>query len=81
MPSFAVRFQGLLFKSHLARLGEAGMRLESSEPGMQIGPVKTGVPINTVVLEAGSEEQAIAAVRETLMPDDVNFTDWRAGPA
>jgi hypothetical protein len=78
MPSFAVRFKGVLFKAHLDRLDAAGLELHSSEPAMQIGPVKTGVPINKVVVEAESEQQALATVKSKLTPDDVNFSDWRA---
>jgi hypothetical protein len=81
MPSFAVRFKGLLFKSHRARLGAAGIELVSSEPGMEIGGIKTGEPVNTVLVAAASEEQAIASVRQKLTPDDVNFSNWEAEPA
>lgn len=79
MSSFYVRFKGLLFKTHFERMGTAGIVFESSEPGMQIGGIKTGEPINTVVVEAASEEAAVQAVRRTLVPDDVNFTAWEAG--
>jgi ATP phosphoribosyltransferase len=78
MPSFAVRFKGLLFKSHLALLGQAGIELESSEPGMRIGPIQTGEPINTVIVEADSEDEALAKVKERLVPDDVNFSSWES---
>jgi hypothetical protein len=81
MPSFAVRFKGLLFKSHCARLSAAGIELVSSEPSMQIGPIKTGEPVNTVLVEADSEQQAIATVKAKLTPDDVNFTEWEAEQA
>ncbi|HET7509445.1 MAG TPA: hypothetical protein VFJ65_04270 [Solirubrobacterales bacterium] len=81
MASYAVRFKGVLFKLHLERLEAAGIPLESSEPAMQIGPIKTGEPINTVLVEAESDEQAIATVKAKLTPDDVNFSDWDADPA
>ncbi|MGN6276772.1 MAG: hypothetical protein ACTHNP_12710 [Solirubrobacterales bacterium] len=79
MSSFYVRFKGLLFKAHFERMSMAGIEFRSSEPGMQIGPIKTGEPINTVVVEAASEEAAVQAVRRALVPDDVNFTAWEAG--
>jgi len=81
MPSFAVRFKGLLFKNQRARLRAAGIDLVSSEPAMQIGPIKTGEPINTVTLESDSEQAAIATVKQKLSPDDVNFSAWEAEPA
>jgi hypothetical protein len=81
MPSFAVHFKGFLLASHRARLSSAGIELVSSEPSMQIGEIKTGQPINTVRVEAASEEQALAIVRQKLTPDDVNFSNWEAEPA
>jgi hypothetical protein len=81
MPRFAVRFKGLLFKDHCARLSRAGIDLVSSEPAMQIGSITTGEPVNTVLVDAGLEDQAIAAVKAKLTPDDVNFSDWEAEPA
>lgn len=78
MPSFSVRFKGMLFKNHRARLGRAGIDLVSSEPGMQIGPIRTGEPVNTVLVEAESDDQAIATVKSKLTPDDVNFSSWEA---
>jgi hypothetical protein len=45
---------------------------------MQIGGITTGQPINTVVVEAASEDAAVQAVRRALVPDDVNFTAWEA---
>lgn len=79
MSSFYVRFKGLLFKTHYERMSKAGIVFESSKPGMQIGPITTGQPINTVVVEASSEQAAVRAVRRALVPDDVNFTAWEAG--
>lgn len=75
MPSHAVRFKGMLTKAHRERLAAAGITLESSEAGSQIGLMK----IHTVRVEAGSAEEAVARVRETLAPDDVNFSNWEAG--
>lgn len=79
MASYSVRFKGLLFKSHYERFDQAGIEFESSEPSMQIGPIRTGEPINTVVLEADSEHQATGLVKAALVPDDINFSDWEAG--
>ena len=80
MPIFSVRFKGLLWKTHCDRMEKAGIVLQSSEPALQIGSVKTGEPVNTVIVEADSEEEATARVMETLAPDDVNFTQWEGGP-
>jgi len=81
MAGFAVSFKGVLFKLHLERLEDAGIALQSSEPAMQIGSIKMGEPINTVLVDADSEENAIATVRAKLTPDDVNFSSWDADPA
>jgi hypothetical protein len=81
MAGFAVRFKGVLFKLHLRRLDKAGIALESSEPAMRIGPITTGEPVNTVLVDAGSEAEAIAIVKSKLTPDDVNFSAWEAEPA
>ena len=78
MPSYTVRFKVLLFKAHRERLDRARIVLESSKPGMQIGAIKTGEPINTVRVEAGSEQEAVTAVQKVLVPDDVNFANWEA---
>lgn len=77
--SYSVRFKGLLFKAHYERFDRAGIDFKSSEPSMQIGPIKTGEPINTVVLEAHSAERAMLTVKAALVPDDINFSDWEAG--
>lgn len=37
-----------------------------------------GEPINTALVEANSEEQAVLAVKAALVPDDINFSDWEA---
>jgi hypothetical protein len=80
MPSFQVCFKGMLFKIHYERLPQAGIEIRSSEPSMNIGGIKTGEPINTVVVEAASEEAAVQAVKRALVPDDVNFTAWDVDP-
>lgn len=79
MPTFSVRFKGLLFGTHRARLEEAGIAIESSRPSMQVGLIKTGRSIHTASVEADSEEEALAKAMEALAPDDVNFTEWEAG--
>jgi hypothetical protein len=79
MSSFYVRFKGMLFKAHYERLPKAGVEIQASEPSMEIGGIKTCEPINTVVVEAASEEAAVQAVKRALVPDDVNFTAWEAG--
>lgn len=78
LSSFYVRFKGLLFKAHYERLPKVGIEIRASEPSMQIGGIKTGEPINTVVVEAASKEAAVQAVKRALVPDDVNFTAWEA---
>ncbi len=81
MPVCSVRFKGLLFQIHRARLREAGIAIESSKPAMQIGLIMTGQSIHTALVEADSIEGALAMTMEALAPDDVNFTEWEAGPA
>lgn len=76
MPTYSVRFKGLLFKAHYEHFDRAGIDFKSSEPSMQMGPIKTGEPINTVVLDADSAEQAVDIVKAVLVPDDSNFSDW-----
>lgn len=80
MPVYSVRFKGLISGSHRARLHEAGVVIESSEPAMKIGIVKLGQSIHTARVEAGSIEDALATAMEAIAPDDVNFTEWEAGP-
>jgi len=80
MASYSVRFKGLLFKAHYERFDQVGIDFKSSEPSMQIGPIKTGEPINTALVEAGSEEQAMLTVKAAPVPDDINFSDWEADP-
>jgi len=81
MPVFAVRFKGMLTKGDRERLEGVGVTIVGHEPSMRIGLVKTGVPIFTVHLEAASEEEALAKVREALEPDTANFSNWQTGPA
>jgi hypothetical protein len=68
----------MLHKVHYERLEKAGIELESKEPSMQIGPIKTGRPIYTVTLEADSPQEALDRVRALLMPDTSTFVDWEA---
>ena len=81
MATFAVRFKGVLFKLHLDRLEDAGIGIQPSEPAMQIGSIKMGEPINTVLVDADSAENAIATVKAKLTPDDVNYSNWDAEPS
>ena len=81
MPVLAVRFKGMLNKPECKRLERAGIRIEDQEPSLQIGGIKTGVPIYTVHLEASSEAQALEKVRTALDPDTGNFSNWETGPA
>jgi hypothetical protein len=80
MPTFSVRFKGLLFQIHRERLEKAGIVLESSKPGLRVGMIMTGRSIHTASVEADSVEDAVAKVMETLAPEDVNFTGWEGGP-
>ncbi len=75
MPTFSVRFQGLLFKSHFESLAKAGLAVKSSEtPEIGFGP-----SIHTVDVEAASEEEALEAVEFAIGPDSANFSRWEAG--
>lgn len=80
MPSFQVRFKGMLTGQERERLTAAGIQLEGSRSSMTAdpgtGPVPTGRPIYTVGVEAGSAEQALAEVREAIEPDTANFSNW-----
>ncbi|MGN6254943.1 MAG: hypothetical protein ACTHO8_08190 [Solirubrobacterales bacterium] len=80
MPTFSVRFKGLLSGTDRARLEEAGIVIESSKPSLRVGLIRTGRSIHTAAVEADSGEEALAKAREALAPDDVNFSDWKAGP-
>jgi hypothetical protein len=81
MPIFAVRFKGMLTKNERERLDRAGITVEDQEPSLQIGEVKTGVPIYTVHADAASEAKALEKVRAALDPDTGNFSNWETGPA
>jgi hypothetical protein len=81
MATYSVRFKGLLFKAHYERLPRADIEIQASEPSMEIGGIKTGEPINTAMVDADSEEQAMLLVKAALVPDDINFSDWEARPA
>ncbi|HEY6730857.1 MAG TPA: hypothetical protein VI039_07525 [Solirubrobacterales bacterium] len=81
MPSFRVRFKGMLNKSEGERLSAAGIVLEGSERSELAGIVGVGRPVYTVSLEASSAEEAMARVREALDPDTGNFSDWGSEPA
>jgi hypothetical protein len=81
MPLFAVRFKGMLTKDERERLKQAGVSIESQEPSLQIGFVKTGAPIYTAHVTAASAEQALLKVREALDPDTANFSSWAVSAA
>ena len=81
MPSFHVRFKGMLTGQERERLTAAGIQLEDKRSSMvagspETGPVPTGRPIYTVSVEADSAEQALTKVREAIEPDTANFTGW-----
>lgn len=81
MATFAVRFKGLLNKMQLERLERRGIAIEDEEASLQIGNIKTGVPIYTVHVEATSEDEALEQVRTVLEPDTGNFSNWESRPA
>ena len=81
MPVFHVRFKGMLTGAERERLAEARVQLEDKEPSLLLdspdaGPVRTGRPIYTVSIEAGSEKEALLRVREAIEPDTSNFSNW-----
>jgi hypothetical protein len=76
MPTFAVRFKGMLTKDERKRLEQARIRIKDQEPSLQIGFVKTGVPIYTTHVAGLSEDEALRKVREALDPDTANFSGW-----
>jgi len=85
MPTFAVRFKGLLTGDERERLAATGIELQGRRPSMvaghpETGTVRTGRPIYTVTVAAGSEDDAVARVREAIEPDSSNFSGWEAGP-
>ena len=81
MPTFAVRFKGMLNKSELERLDRRQITIAAEEPSLRIGAIMTGVPIYTVHVEADSEDEALRLVRATLEPDTGNFSNWESRPA
>ena len=86
MPVFAVRFKGMLTGDERERLAAAGLELAGSRSSMtagtpETGTVGTGRPIYTVKLEASSEQEALARVREAIEPDTSNFSGWEVGSA
>jgi hypothetical protein len=86
MPTFAVRFKGMMTGDERERLAAAGIEAANSKSSMvagskETGTVGTGRPIYTVTLEASSEDEALAKVREAIEPDTSNFSGWEAGPA
>jgi hypothetical protein len=86
MPSFHVRFKGMLTGQERERLTAAGVRLEGSRSSMTVGSPETGTtptgrPIYTVSVEANSAEEALIKVREAIEPDTANFSGWEAEPA
>jgi hypothetical protein len=81
MPSFHVRFKGMLTGQERERLTAAEIRLEGSRPSMttgtpETGTARTGRPIYTVSLEANSSQEALLLVKEAIEPDVVNFSNW-----
>lgn len=86
MPTFAVRFKGMITKSERERLTAAGVEFKGKEAALlagspETGQVATGRPIYTVAVEAESSDAALAKVREAMEPDTSNFSGWEAGPA
>ena len=81
MATFSVRFKGLLFKKHYEQLREAGVVYHGGEPSVLVGMIKTGEPINTVSVEAASEQEALEAVEGALGVDAVTFSAWESGAA
>ena len=64
MPSFHVRFKGMLTGQERERLAAAEIRLQGSRPSMitgnpETGTVRTGRPIYTVSLNASSSQEAL----------------------
>jgi hypothetical protein len=86
VPLFAVHFKGMLTKDERERLAAAGIELAGSRSSIttssrETGTVITGRPIYTVKLEAPTEQEALATVREAIEPDTANFSGWEAVPA
>jgi hypothetical protein len=86
MPSFHVRFKGMLTGQERERLTAAGIHLEDRRSSMVVGSPETGLaptgrPIYTVSVEATSAEEALQKVRNAIEPDTANFTGWESEPA
>ena len=86
MPSFHVRFKGMLTGQERERLTAAGIRLEGRRASMIVGDPETGTaptgrPIYTVSVEATSAAEALTKVRNAIEPDTANFTGWESEPA
>jgi hypothetical protein len=81
MTAYLVRFKGMLTRKDREQLEAAGIKIENKERSMKIGVIKTGVPIFTVRIDAASEAEALAKVREALDPDTANFSNWESEPA
>ncbi|HEY6730851.1 MAG TPA: hypothetical protein VI039_07495 [Solirubrobacterales bacterium] len=80
MPSFHVRFKGMLNKSESERLDAAGIVLDGRESSELGGIPGAGRPVYRVRVEASSAEEALTLVREALDPDTGNFSEWKSGP-
>ncbi|HVD41524.1 MAG TPA: hypothetical protein VNC16_11065 [Solirubrobacterales bacterium] len=84
MATFAVRFKGFITGQERERLAAAGIKFEGNRTSMVVGDPETGTvdlgrPIYTVTVEASSEDEALARVREAMEPDSSNFSGWEAG--
>lgn len=81
MPTFHVRFKGMLTGQERERLAAAGIRVEDSQSSMitgtpETGFVRTGRPIYTVGVEANTADEALTKVRNAIEPDTANFSGW-----
>jgi len=86
MPSFHVRFKGMLTGQERERLTAAGIQLEGRRSSMVVGSPETGTaptgrPIYTVSVEASSADEALTKVRDAIEPDTANFTGWEVEQA
>ncbi len=85
MPTFAVRYKGFMTQHQRERLAAAGIQMQGRESSVGAGQpgagmARTGRPVYTVTVEADSEDEAVAKVREAMEPDSFSFSDWEAGP-
>lgn len=81
MPTFAVRFKGMLTKDERGRLVAAGLEITGSKSSKVAGTIGTGRPIYTVTVDAPAADEALARVREAIEPDTANFSSWEVEPA